>query len=191
MTTQKQQKEGNEQRDQLARLVELLGTYASTVLINRQLEKITGGELTPAQLEALAFIEHHGGCSAKALSEGLRISIPSSTRLVDRLVRKRLVFRRESGEDRRLVHLTVTETGQVALRMVQEARIAQLQQALATLPPEERQTLLGLLERLLRAALRDEQTVDDCCRHCGTEHNQDCVVNEAHLALMGRPIEHP
>ena len=141
MTTREQQAEGNGRRDQLARLVELLGTYSSTVLISRQLEKVTGGELTPAQLEALAFINRHGGCSAKALSEGLHISIPSSTRLVDRLVRKRLVDRRESGEDRRLVHLTVTETGQTALRMVQEARIDQLQQALATFPPAERQTL--------------------------------------------------
>ncbi len=191
MTTREQQTEGCGRRDQLARLVELLGTYSSTVLINQQLAKITSGDLTPAQLEALSFIDRHGGCSAKALSEGLRISIPSSTRLVDRLVRKRLVFRRESGEDRRLVHLTVTETGQTALRLVQDARIDQLQQALATFPPEERHTLLGLLERLLRAALRDEQTVEDCCRHCGTEHDQDCVVNEAHLALMGRPIEHP
>lgn len=191
MDTREQQGEGSGRRDQLARLVELLGTYSSTVLINRQLEKVTSGELTPAQLEALAFIDRHGGCSAKALSEGLHISIPSSTRLVDRLVRKWLVCRRESGEDRRLVHLTVSDTGQTALRLVQEARIDQLQQALDTLPLEERHTLLGLLERLLRAALRDEQTVTDCCRHCGTEHEQDCVVNEAHLALMGRPIERP
>ncbi len=191
MATRELQAAGSVQRDQLARLVELLGTYSSTVLINRQLEKITGGELTPAQLEALAFINRHGGCSAKALSEGLHISIPSSTRLVDRLVRKRLVDRRESGEDRRLVHLTLTETGQTALDLVQEARIDQLRQALAIFPPAERLTLLGLLERLLRAALRDEQTVDDCCRHCGTEHDQDCVVNEAHLALLGRPIERP
>ena len=45
--------------------------------------------------------------------------------------------------------------------------------------------------RLLQATLRDEQTVRDCCLHCGTEHYASCVVNEAHLALVGRPIERP
>jgi len=183
--------QGCGQRDQLERLVELLGGYSSTVLVGRQLEKVTGGELTPAQLEALVYIHRHGGCSAKALSEGLRISIPSSTRLVDRLVRKALVDRRESGEDRRLVQLTVTTTGEHALRLVQEARIDRLQRALEAIPAAERGTLLALLERLLRAAMCDEQTVEDCCLHCGTEHDKSCVVNEAHLALVGRPIDRP
>lgn len=191
MAIQEHMTEEGGPHDQLARVVELLGIYTSTVLISRQLEKVTGGELTPAQWEALSFLARHGGCSAKALSAGLHISIPSSTRLVDRLVRKLLVDRRESGTDRRLVYLTVTEAGRTALRMVQDARVAQLQQALATFPPDERHTLLGLLERLMRAALRDEQTVTNVCLHCGTEHDRDCVVNEAHLALLGRPIERP
>ncbi len=174
---------------QLERLVELLGAYSSTLSGGRLLEDATAGELTSVQHEAMIFIHRHGGCSAKALSEGLRISIPSSTRLVDRLVRKGLVDRRESGVDRRLVHLTVTPQGVQALGSVQAARIARLRQALEVIDAGERATLLNLLERFLSVALCDEQTVDDCCRHCGTEHNGQCVVNAAHLALVGRPIE--
>jgi len=176
-------------RSQVERLLDLLGAYSSTVLTGRLLEEATGGELTAAQLEALVFIHRHGGCSAKALSEGLRISIPSSTRLVDRLVRKALVDRRESGVDRRLVHLSPTPAEESALIAVREARLARIRKALETLPSAERNDLLALLERFMLAVLCDEQTVNDCGLHCGTKHEGYCVVNEAHQAILGRPIE--
>ncbi|HEY3418017.1 MAG TPA: MarR family transcriptional regulator [Armatimonadota bacterium] len=180
-----------EMRVKLERCVELLGTYSSAVLTSRLLAEATHGELTPSQLEALIFIRRHGGCSAKALSEGLHISIPSSTRLVDRMVRKGLVDRRESGVDRRLVHLTVTPAGEHTLLQVHEARLLRLRLALETLPPGERDIMLNALEHFLTAALHDVQTVEDCCLHCGSDHEGTCVVNRAHLALAGRPIEHP
>ena len=175
----------------LERFVDLLGAYSSAVLTARLLVDTTGGELTPSQYDALVFIHRHGDCSAKALSEGLQISIPSSTRLVDRLVRKRLVDRRESAEDRRLVQLSVTDQGRQALALVHQARVVKFEHTLRDMTAEERTQLLGLLERLLQSVLSDEQTVRDCCRHCGTDHEETCVVNEAHLALLGRPIEHP
>ncbi len=177
-------------RGQLERFVELLGAYSAAVLTTRLLEEVTHAQVTPAQYDALTFIHRHGGCSAKALSEGLRISIPSSTRLVDRMVRKALVDRRESGVDRRLVHLSLTEAGVGVLQAVREARITRLQRALMTLAVDERAQLHGLLERFLRAVLCDEETVEHCCLHCGNEHERDCVVNEMHMALVGRPIEH-
>ncbi|MHB9130763.1 MAG: MarR family winged helix-turn-helix transcriptional regulator [Armatimonadota bacterium] len=183
--------EPEKMREQLERLVELLSAYSSSVLTGRLLEEATGGELTHAQLDAMTFIQRHGGCSAKALSEGLRISIPSATRLVDRLVLKGMVDRHESGVDRRLIEVYVTATGVDALSVVQRTRIDRFQHALAAFKPEDRETLLRLMEDFLRVVLCDEQTVEDCCRHCGDEHDGGCVVNTAHLALVGRPIEHP
>lgn len=189
MTTQHHGEREEGMAPQLEMFVELLDAYSSTALTVRLLELATGGELTPAQLDTLVFLHRHGGCSTKELSEGLRISIPSATRLVDRLVRKQLVDRRESGVDRRLVQLSLTPTGLAALQAVRAARVARLHGAFATLTDEERAQLLKLLERFLQSALCDEQTVKDCCRHCGTEHDLACVVNEAHIALMGRPVE--
>ena len=176
---------------QLERLVELLGAYSSAVLSGRLITETTGGDLTPVQLDALGFIQRHGGCSVKTLSEGLQISIPSATRLVDRLVRKKLVDRRESGVDRRLVILSVTSIGETALRAVHAAHLVRLQQALTVFQPGERTVLLSMLERFLLAALSDVKMVEECCLRCGTDHNGSCVVNEAHIALVGRPIEHP
>jgi DNA-binding MarR family transcriptional regulator len=182
---------GRTEREQLERLVEMLGSYAHAVLSGHLLERATGGKLTAAQLHALAFVSRHAGCSTKALSAGLRTSIPSATRLVDRLVRKGLIDRCESGEDRRLVQLRVTPTAETALRSVQEARIAQLEAAVSALPADERPPLLGGLERLLRAMMRDAETVEACCLHCGSAHDRTCVVNTAHVALVGRPIARP
>jgi len=188
---EQQSGDGQAIRDQLERMVELFGAYSSAVLTERLIAETTGGDLTPAQFDAMAFVHRHGGCSVKALSEGLRISIPSATRLVDRLVRKRSIDRRESGEDRRLVKLTLTPEGEQAVRAIHEARIERMREALQVLPAAERSRLLVLLEHFMLAALRDERTVRDCCRHCGSDHESTCVVNEAHQVLMGHPIVHP
>jgi DNA-binding MarR family transcriptional regulator len=174
----------------LERLVELLGAYASGVLTTPLTAEDSAVGLTPAQYEAVAFIARHGGCSAKDLGEGLRISVPSATRLVDRLLRKGVVDRRESGEDRRLVYITITDCGKLALAEVRAARAALLERTLATLPCVERTALVDVLERFLRAALYDARIVENVCQHCGSEHNRECVVNAAHEALVGIPIEH-
>jgi DNA-binding MarR family transcriptional regulator len=182
---------GYAERHQLERFVDLLGAYSALELTTRVLDTVTDGSLTPAQLEALTFIARHGGCSTKTLSEGLRISIPSATRSVDRLVRKQLVDRRESGVDRRLVMLTATPAGEALLHAVQQVRVQRLADALGSLTPAEGAQLLTLLERFLLVALNDEHAVAACCLHCGTEHDGGCVVNAAHTALLGRPVEHP
>ena len=106
-------------------------------------------------------------------------------------MRKHLVDRRESETDRRLVHLTVTPAGVETLASITQARVKRLQQAMATFTEGEQVQLSSLLERLLLAMLRDEQTVQDCCLRCGTDHFDSCVINEAYLALSGRSIEHP
>jgi DNA-binding MarR family transcriptional regulator len=176
-------------RGRLELLVELLGAFSSSVLTTNLLTEGQASGLTIAQWEALAFLARHGGCSSKALAEGLRISVPSATRLVDRLTRKSLVDRRESEEDRRLVILTLTNEGCRALSRVREARAILLEHALRTLPASDREALLALLEHFLRAVLSDAHALEVMCRHCGTDHTRDCVVNEAHLALLGTPVE--
>lgn len=169
-------------------LLDLLSIYSSSVLTDQLLADSTGGELTSSQLQGLTFIRQHDGCSVKALSEGLYIAIPSATRMVDRLVRKNLVTRCENASDRRLVQLAATAAGMAVLLKVRAAHLALVQQALSTLSPAEQAQLLALLERFLMAALCDETALRQCCRHCGIEHDGDCLVNEAHKALLGRAV---
>ena len=108
---------------------------------------------------------------------------------MDRLVRKQLVTRCENAVDRRLVILAATPSGESALSNVRAAHLARLHLALSTFSCDDQARLLELLERFLLAALSDVASVQECCRRCGTEHNGACVVNEAHMALLGRPIE--
>ena len=178
----------NNKGNPLEGLLDLLALYSSLVLTEQLLAEATGGELTSSQLQGLTFIRQHGDCSAKALSEGLNIAIPSATRLVDRLVRKKLVTRCENASDRRLVKLATTPTGEALLQKVRSAHLARLQQALTNLTQAEQEQLFALLERFLLSALCDESSLRQCCRHCGIEHDGDCLVNEAHKALLGKPI---
>lgn len=178
-------------REKVEQLVDLLGACSSEVLTAHLLDDLTAGQVTPVQLEALSFIDRHREPSVKALAEGLRTSIPSATRLVDRLVRKALVSRRESEVDRRLVELNLTEAGRTMLHQLRRERVARLQHALDTFDAREREVFIQYMDRFLLAMLRDARMAAECCRHCGADHDGACVVNIAHLALAGQPIAHP
>src|SRR5687768_4842132 len=62
---------------------------------------LTEAGLTMAQLVALHFLQHGGPTSVSAIASTLRLSPAATSHLVDRLVKARLVERREDPDDRR------------------------------------------------------------------------------------------
>lgn len=71
-----------------------------------------GLELTVTQLLILLMLRETPGVPAGALAESLRVTPPTVTGLVDRLVRCGAVRRDEDPRDRRLVRNVLTERGQ-------------------------------------------------------------------------------
>src|SRR5205823_5363852 len=72
------------------------------------------------------------------LADTLGRSPSATSRLVDGLVRRRLVERRPETEDRRQKTLNLTQRGKALLRMVDRARADQFLSAVRPMPPAER-----------------------------------------------------
>lgn len=160
-------------------------------MTERLLEADSVADVTPVQLQALAFLGDHGTCSVRAIGEGLRISFPAATRLVDRLVRKCLVSRRENPHDRRLADVSLTAEGAGLLRRVREERTALVGRALSRLSGGERRRLMEDLKAFIRAALESEEDALEVCQRCGIRHSDACVVNQAYQAFAGSGIPKP
>src|SRR4051812_5712967 len=74
-------------------------------------------ELTAQQYNALRLLraEHPGGLPTLVLARKLVSHAPDITRLIDRLEARRLVARRRLADNRRVVHITISEAGLAAL----------------------------------------------------------------------------
>ena len=125
---------------------------AATVIDPIRMRAWRGLELTVTQLVVLFLLREAPGMPAGALAEDLRVTPPTVTGLVDRLVRMGLVRREEDPKDRRLVRNVLTERGQEILGEVEREGRAFLTQLLERLSAGQLSRLVGSLEDLVAAA---------------------------------------
>jgi len=107
-------------------------------------------DLTVPQFRALLFVQRHRGASLSETSEFLGLTLPSSSKLVDQLVKRRFLDRESDPVDRRRMVLRLTARGNALLKNAHAAVRAKLADILKGLSPAELATLhdtLGLLQR--------------------------------------------
>ena len=78
------------------------------------------------------------------------------TRLVDRLLKRELVARERQQDDRRVVHITITQQGLDLLAGLDTAVNEANKKALGHIPAERLQDLIDLLELARESAESDE-----------------------------------
>jgi MarR family 2-MHQ and catechol resistance regulon transcriptional repressor len=127
--------------------------------------------LTISQCYALQTLQngtHHTG----ELSAKLGLDISSTTRLVDQLVRKKLVHRKRGVEDGRVRQVELTEAGTKLIARIEKDFSEILMGAVKDLP-QEVQNLLPQIIRKLNQALE-----------CGTEKGK--LIPSSNIKLMKR-----
>jgi len=145
--------------------------------------------ITPALADCLQFVYLHGICSVRRIAEGLSITEPAASQLVDRLVRGGLLTRTEDEHDRRLTRVWLTEKGLEAASRNRTARQESFARVLSRLDQQTRKALVSSLEGFLTAALGDAEEIEKFCKHCGIDHVAYCVLNRAHQAVTGVQME--
>jgi DNA-binding MarR family transcriptional regulator len=112
------------------------------------------------QLAALYVLADSGTMTVGDLADVINRSPSATSRLVDGLVRRRLVERHEEPEDRRQRSLTLTQRGQALLRAVDRARADQFLTAVRPLPtPERALVAMGVAALATRAFSRKGRVV--------------------------------
>jgi DNA-binding MarR family transcriptional regulator len=110
-----------------------------------------GYDLTPVQYAALAAIGAHPGADQATLAGLIAFDRTTITGVVDRLVAKGLITRRESSRDRRARELTITAAGRQTLRGIAPAVEAAQRAMLRGLTGKEANDLLRLLQKAIAA----------------------------------------
>ncbi|RZK99230.1 MAG: MarR family transcriptional regulator [Rubrivivax sp.] len=123
--------------------------------VDRQLE--THG-LTHAQWTPLFLLRQGRVDTLAELSRELQLDAGAMTRTLDRLEAKGLVKRERSTQDRRVVHLALTDEGLAASAHVPQVLCETLNAFLAGFSHDEWQSLLDFLRRMTQNAERVRET---------------------------------
>lgn len=119
--------------------------------VNADIRRTLKMELTSSQIHLLRLLEMHGPLKMSELAEKLQITLGGVTSLANRMCKARLIERRRSEEDRRVVRLAVTAEGAAFLEKLTVARDQALDHYFDRLSKDE----LAELERLYRKMLNE------------------------------------
>ncbi|MBS0379713.1 MAG: MarR family transcriptional regulator [Proteobacteria bacterium] len=130
--------------------VEMLAALDGELAADKRLAPL---ELSAAQLIVIANLAAADvPMSASDLCKGISYDAGAMTRMLDRLESKGLIRRNRSAQDRRLMHLELTEEGRAAYPRMREISMAVANQFLHGFTKAEARQLEGLLTRMLENA---------------------------------------
>ncbi len=113
------------------------------------LEMMNAHQLTLPQMVALHVLRYKGPSSTLGLMDDLRLSASATSHLVDRLVEKGWVTRRENPDDRRQRTLEITDAAREMLDIMAVQRAAEFEVAFALVEPELRGRLGDVFEQVI------------------------------------------
>jgi DNA-binding MarR family transcriptional regulator len=144
-------------------LIEAILQHESTLMRERcavQPPPLLDIDVTMLQLKTLLILssaagsEDPGGMRVSDLARWLEVSAATASTLLDRLVDRGLVERREDPQDRRQHRCRASSGGQELVRRFYEGTQAQSRELLAVLSDAELDSILAALKILTQAILR-------------------------------------
>lgn len=118
-------------------------------VMRKRMLSCDSGEMHMGQIHAMMLIQEKSGITMKELADGLRVTSPSATSFVDRLVKLGYVGRVHDAENRRLVRLKLLEAGSRILKQKMSERRKIFSEVLGGLPEEDQKSLLAILRKVL------------------------------------------
>ncbi len=108
-------------------------------------------KLNPADVQALLFIHGNKGCIANDVSSFLGVVPTTTSAIIDRLVRRGFITRSRTEENRRIVQLSLTESGIRTVDAVIAEQNRHCEQMLEKLGPDERPHFVAMMKKISSA----------------------------------------
>jgi MarR family transcriptional regulator, 2-MHQ and catechol-resistance regulon repressor len=123
-------------------------TRCTNSILGRLAERNTVGDLTWSQFSVLEALYHIGPMTPGEISVKVLKSGSNMTTVIDNLERAGLVCRERDAQDRRVIHVHLTEAGQGKIEAVLPGHVAALVEEFSVLSPKEQEMLGELCKKL-------------------------------------------
>lgn len=117
-------------------------------LTRRQARNPAWGRISVPQMLILETLHYQGQCMMRELAEGLSVSTPAVTGLVDRMVKSGYIRRVRDEGDRRVINVELTSKGVKVAKGVLDARERTIRDVFGRLKPSERKAYLKILKKV-------------------------------------------
>jgi DNA-binding MarR family transcriptional regulator len=148
------------------------------VIEKRILEEVAGKHLTLSQFRLLKLVAVTDAHTISDVGLFLGVSNAAASKAVDKLVRRKLLRRKEGQPDRREICLSLTEASKRLLVAYEEKKERKLAEVFRGYTEEELKRTTSLLDRL-SAGLVDHHSHDgEVCLQCGIYFRNQCLVRK-------------
>lgn len=125
-----------------------------STLMPKMVRKIHRGylaysDIPISQLAIMLAVAEQKTTQATKLSREMKVSAPSITGIVDRLVRTNYIKRMPDKKDRRVVNLMLTEKGKKEINALRDRMSNRWKTILLELGPQDRELYLSLMKKIL------------------------------------------
>jgi len=149
-------------------------------LMIAQLDDELGAELTIPQLKLLKLIARTETESISEIATFLGVSNAAASKAVDRLVRRGLVERIESTDDRRATRLSLTVNGTFLLKRYEDVQNRVLEGLFRQFMAEDFVETAELLDQLSADLVNRESGPQELCFRCGIYFRDKCTLRNLH-----------
>jgi len=125
-------------------------------LIRVEMRHGRGSDISIPQFRSLAFVQRHPDSSLSSLAEHLGLTLPSVSKLVDGLVKQKLITRQESMADRRRLTLMLTQIGASIVDSARAGAQTSLAKRLEKLSEVELETVCQAMQILRPIFVQDQ-----------------------------------
>ncbi len=153
--------------------------FASAIaeVIEAQLLKdVTQNQISASQLKLLKLVSLTGPRTIGDVAAFLGVSNAAASKAVDKLVRMMLLRRGEDENDRRAIHLSLTQPSRRILANYDAAREHKLREIFQDFDPRELQKAATLLDRLSACIVDSGADLEQICLQCGIHARKKCVL---------------
>ena len=112
-------------------------------------------DLSVPQFRAIVYVNRNANASVSDVAEHLGLSLPTVSKLVDKLVVRGLLSRQDSPIDRRYKVLMLTPEGKTTLDAAVHGTQQHLADLLSVLPPDDLATVSEAMDVLYRVMVPD------------------------------------
>ncbi|UCH84601.1 MAG: MarR family transcriptional regulator [Candidatus Latescibacterota bacterium] len=147
-------------------------------LMEEQLREDVGNELTVPQYRLLKLVDATMIESISDVATVSRVTNAAASKAVDRLVRRGLMTRTESTDDRRVSLLSLTAEGQELLKRYEAVQGQVLESLFRQFMPEDFVRTARLLDRLSADIVDMESGPQEMCFRCGIYFRDKCLVRD-------------
>jgi DNA-binding MarR family transcriptional regulator len=147
-------------------------------LMSDQLRQNLGGDLTVSQLKMLKLIAATEPDTISEVASFLRVSNAAASKAVDRLVRRNLINRTGSSDDRRMMRLSLTPEGKDVVVHFEAAQNRLLEGLFREFTSEDFVHTAELLDQLSANIIDQPAGPESLCFRCGIYFREKCLIGK-------------